>query len=261
MNRLAMLLLGSLSVAAVAEEVEPLQAEVELGVIATSGNTETASLTGRANVKQDFTKWKSQYILEGLYKKDELEIEQLDGSTEKESRTTAQKYFLSGQADYKLNAENRGLFFFGSYENDRFSGFEYQSTVAVGYSDRLFETENSHFDYSVGPGVAFAKTEPAFDDDGILIQESETTTTGVVRVAFEYLYRFSENAKFTQTVASDLAVDLEKNSRTRSETALTANISSGLAMKLSYLINQNTHVNPGKKHADTQAAVTLVFSF
>ncbi len=259
MNRFTALLVGTISLSGVAEEVDPFEAELELGVLATSGNTETSSFKGAANIRQDLRRWKNQFVVEGLFNQNEVEQEDENGDIIRERQTIGQRYFLSAQSDFKLKAEHRGLFVFGSYENDRFSGFDFQSTVAIGYSDRLIETERSTFDYSVGPGASIFRNEDVVAD-GVLI-EGEETTIGVVRVAFEYIFKISETAKFTQTLASDLSTDTEENSRTRAESALSANINSSMAMKFSYLINQNTHVPAGKKHADTQAAVTLVFSF
>ena len=258
MNKYTAFLLGTLSIPAIAEEVDPFAADLELGVLVASGNTEASSFKGKADVRQDLKRWKNQFIGEGLFAQGQVEVQNQEGESETELQTTAERFFLSAQSDYKLRSEHRGLFVFGSYENDSFSGFEYQSTLAAGYSDRLFNTQRSTFDYSVGPGVAIFKTDD-IEVDGELV-EGEETTTGVVRLAFEYIFQLSENAKFTQTLSSDLSTDLEQNSRTRAESALSANINSSMAMKFSYLINQNTHVPAGKKHADTQTAVTLVFS-
>lgn len=258
MNRFTAMLLGTISLSGVAEELDPFKAELELGVLTTSGNTETSSFKGAANIRQDLSRWKNQFVVEGLFKQNEVEREDANGDITREQQTIGQRYFVSAQSDFKLNAEHRGLFVFGSYEDDRFSGFNYQSTIAAGYSDRLFNTERSTFSYSVGPGVSMFQTDDLVED-GVVI-EGEETTVGVVRLSFEYIFQISDNAKFSQTLASDLSTDTEENSRTRAESALSANINSSMAMKFSYLINQNTHVPAGKKHADTQAAVTLVFS-
>ena len=247
------------SAAAVSEEEseKTTTAEVEFGLIATSGNTETTSFVGKLNLKQDLTKFKNHFVLEGLYKEDQVEIEE-DGMTRDESRVTAEKYFTSWQTDFKLNTENRAIFGFASYEEDKFSGFEYQATVAAGYADRLFDFERSYLDYNIGPGASFNETEDTIDGDGNLIA-GESTTNFVVRVALSYLYQISENSKFTQTIASDVAPSGE-NTKTKAETAITANISNALALKASFTIDQNTHPVEGKKHADTQTAMTLVYS-
>jgi len=61
--------------------------EVQLGVIATTGNTDSSALKGRATVKQDFRTWKNKYEFDALYKRDKH-----DG----ENETTAQKNIFIG---------------------------------------------------------------------------------------------------------------------------------------------------------------------
>src|SRR5690606_27642686 len=143
---------------------------VTVGVLLTSGNTETQSLKGQINVRHELAIWRNNYVLEGFSKKDQIEMEENGGEIQNEQRRTAERYFASVQTAFKLNSENRGLFIFGSYEEDHFSGYQYQSTLAAGYSDRLFKTDNSRLDYSIGPGVSFTETEESLSNEGILIE-------------------------------------------------------------------------------------------
>lgn len=259
MKKFALCALSVCAVSAYAEKDDKSwSADAEFGLISTSGNTTTSSVKAKLDVQQDFTGWRNQYILEGLYKQDEVEVTEGD-TTVDQSQTTAQKMFASAQTDYKLNAEHKGLFIFGSYEDDGFSGYAYQATLAAGYSDRLFKTDKSRLTYSVGPGVAFTQAEDTIVDDAVV--EGEKTTTGVVRFSAAYLFQITETSKFTQTLSSDIAAESGRNSKTKSETALTANISSAFAMKASFTVNHNTHVPEEKKHADTQTAITLVYSY
>ncbi len=241
------------------EEDKPLSAEVTLGVLLTSGNTETQSLKGSLDLKHDMAMWRNHYVLDGFSKKDRVEFMDESGELISEDRRTAERYFGSIQTDFKLDSENRGLFVFGSYEEDHFSGYEYQSTLAAGYSDRLFKTPNSRLDYSIGPGISFTETEEIVEEDGTLI-ESETDRTGVLRISANYLYRISETTKFTQTVASDIALESNKNSKTKAETAVTVNINNALALKAAYTVLYNSEVPADIEHADTQISVTMVFS-
>ncbi|MFT7560911.1 MAG: putative salt-induced outer membrane protein [Flavobacteriales bacterium] len=259
LSSLSFCALSSLTCGAIAEETKPLSLDVELGIIATSGNTETSSVKTKFNIKQDFKKFKTHYIAEALYKEDQIEFE-LEGETQKEKRKSAERYFLSGQIDFKLDSEHKGLFGFASYEDDRFSGYEYQGTLALGFSNRLFDYDQSHLDYSVGPGIAFSKTEDVFDADDNLIA-GESTQTAVVRASIDYLYNISETAKFTQTISSDIAAEQTKNTKTKSETAVTANLSSAFALKAAFVVNHNTHAPLGKRHADTQTSLTVVYSY
>lgn len=242
------------SIAYAEDAKKSLKTDLEFGLIATSGNTESSSYTGKLDITQDLKKFKNHLVIEGLYKKDEVDST-VDGETTTEDQTTAQKYFVSGQTDYKLNEEHKGLFVYASYEDDRFSGFAYQGTFAVGYSDRLFQTDSTFLDYSIGPGVVFNKLEDTEEAEG------ESTTTAAVRFSAAYEYTISETAKFTQTLSADAAAESGKNTKSKSVTALTANLNSALALKASFTVNHNTHVPEEKKHADTQTAITLVYSF
>ncbi len=236
---------------AFSEESKPFTMDAELGLISTTGNTNTSSAKAKLDAKQDLKHWRTNYIFEALYKQDEAVTGELGGV----EQTTAQRWFSSVQADYKLDDKHRGLFIFGSYGKDRFSGFDYQSSIALGFSDRLFQNSRSHLDYSVGPGISFNKIENP--EDGQDAKEE----SAIVRLAASYLYQISENAKFTQTFASDVAVESNENTRSRAETAISANLSSKLALKTSLSLVHNTEVPGTKENLDTQTAVTVVYSF
>lgn len=238
-----------------ADKSKKLEGQFELGVIATSGNTETQSYKGKLDVKQDLENWRNQFILEGLYKRDQVEIDDGSGEITKEDRTTAEKYFGSAQGDYKLNAEYASFFMYAEYESNRFSGFDFQYTVAAGYSNRLFTTDNSHLTYDIGPGYTVDQPE---EIDGV---EQESEENVVLRVAIKYEYQISENAKFTQNVSSNYSTDDEKNTKTKSVTALTAQLNSSLALRASYTVDYNSEVPAGREHADTETAITVVYSF
>ena len=166
------------------------------------------------------------------------------GST---TETTAQKFFLSGQSNYKLTKENQRLFLFGSYEDDRFSDFKYQSTVALGWNQKLWDNEKSNFSYSVGPGYSFSEG-----------RDGEDLNSVIVRAALEYSHKLSDTAKIKQSLSSELG---EANTKTRSLTSVSATINGALSMKVSLKLDHNTDVDEGSDNLDTETAVTLVYSF
>lgn len=252
---------SALATQALAQEpVKPLAADTELGVLVTSGNTDSTALKAKLKLKHELTSWRNQYVLEGLYKEDQLEVTEGD-ATWQESQVTAEKYFASAQADYKLDNAHRALFIFGSYDDDRFSGYEFQAAIAVGYSDRLFQGANSFLDYSVGPGMSFSRTDEVRNADGELVTDNIYDESAMVRVSALYQYDFSETAKFTQTFASDVAVESGANTKTKAESAITANINHSLALKASFTITHNSEVPEDKVSTDRQSAITLVYTF
>lgn len=239
---------------------KPITADAELGLLATSGNTDSTALKAKLNLKHDLPRWRNQYVLEALYKEDQLDVEQ-DGETWEESQVTAEKYFASAQADYKLDSQYRALFVFGSYEEDRFSGYDYQAAIAVGYSDRLFQGASSFLDYSVGPGMSFSRTEEVRAPNGALVEDNVKEESAMVRLSALYQYDFSETSKFTQTFASDVALESGANTKTKAETAVTTNINGSLAMKASFSITHNSEVPEDRVSSDRQTAITLVYTF
>jgi len=225
------------------EKIKPFTMDGEFGFIATTGNTETTSIKGKLAAQQELEQWSNDFLVEALYKKDDVTL--ADDTTV--SQTTAQKYFLSGQANYKLANPDHRLFGFASYEDDRFSSFNYQSTVAVGWSQKLWDNETTKFEYSVGPGYSFAETADGEDADSF-----------IVRGALGFNWKISETARFKQVMSSEVGQD---NTKSKSETSLSAKINGSLSMKLSLTFDHNTNVDEGTEKLDTQTAVTVVYTF
>ncbi len=138
---LASLVAISLSPAAFAQddEVKPFTMEGELGFISTSGNTETTSISAGIQAHQELEKWSNDYVLKGLYKQETVQQENDAGEQEDIEFTSAQKFFGSAQGNYKLENPDNRLFGFASYEDDRFSNFNYQSTIAAGWNQKVLE--------------------------------------------------------------------------------------------------------------------------
>lgn len=221
-----------------ADEVKPFSLDGEFGYIATTGNTETTSIKGKLSAHHELTQWSNDYTLEALYKKDEIDnVEQ----------TTAQKYFLSGQGNYKLENPDHRLFGFASYEDDKFSSFDYQATLAVGWSQKMWEDDTSQFSYSIGPGYSFAETSEGEKQNGM-----------IVRAAFDYQWKISDTAQFKQLLSTEVGSD---NTKSKSETSVSAQISGGLSLKVSLILDHNSDVADDIDNLDTQTAVTLVYSF
>ena len=242
---LASLVAISLSPAVFAQddEVKPFTMEGELGFISTSGNTETTSISAGIQAHQELEKWSNDYILKGLYKKETVEGD--DG--EDIEFTSAQKFFGSAQGNYKLaNPDNR-LFGFASYEDDRFSNFNYQATVAAGWNQKVLQNKRHTLEYSIGPGYSFIET-----------QDGENLDSMIVRASSAYSWKISDTAKFTQTVSTEVGAD---NTKSRAESALTATISGNLSMRLSFKLDHNTNVDDDVEKLDTETAVSLVYNF
>ncbi len=239
---LSVVLLSS-SITSYAEEKKDFTMDAEFGFIFTTGNTETTSASAGITAAQELDKWSNDYVLKGLYKKDTIE----NALGEEVEQTSAQKFFASAQGNYKLENPNHRLFGFASYEDDRFSNFKYQATLAAGWNQKVWSDETSSFSYSIGPGYAFSKN-----------QADESVNGMIVRASMNYNWQISETSRFIQTFSTEVGSD---NTKSRAESGLSAQIAGDLSMKLSIKFDHNSDVAPGIDKLDTETAVTLVYSF
>ena len=226
-----------------AEEKKDFTLDGEFGLLVSTGNTESASVKARLSASQELKNWSNDYLLEGIYKKSEV----TNALGEEETQTTDQSYFLSAQGNYKLdNPENR-LFIFGSYEDDRFSSFEFQSTVAAGWNSVWFDKPGQKLTYSVGPGYRMSERTTGEDENSLII-----------RGALDYNWKISETANFRQRLSTEVGED---NTKSRSETSVSAKLAEAMSLKVSFIMDHNSDVNDGSKNLDTETSITLVYSF
>src|SRR5690606_3083962 len=127
--------------------------------------------------------------------------------------TTAEKYAANLKAEYKINSEDF-LFVNGHYVDDRFSGFEFQATLSLGYGRKLIKTDKQVLSIELGPGIRFYKPSP----DPVTNQYIPSDSEAIARGALNYLYNFSEQSKFTQDILVESGAEA---TITESVTALT----------------------------------------
>lgn len=242
----AVVALGLLASSVQAEEEKSFTMDGELGFIFTSGNTETTSANGALNAKQELEQWSNEFTLKALYKQDKV-----DGV----ETTSADKKFGSAQANYKLENPDHRLFGFASYEDDRFSAFDYQATLAVGWNQKVWSDETSSFEYSIGPGYSFADR---FVTDAMGNVTTVEENGVVVRGAFAYKYKISDTAKFTQSFSTEVG---SNNTKSRAESAVSAKIAGGLSLKVAVKFDHNSDVTGERDNLDTETSVNLVYTF
>ena len=250
----------SWSAASVADEVRPWQVEVEVGAIATSGNTETTSLHSKLDAKQNLTKFRNEYILSSLYKEDQV----LQDDNTKSKEKTADKYLVSAKSAYLLeggttkDAEKKSyLFGFASYTHDKFGAYKTYETVALGYGDWLYSTETFNWFAEAGPGY-FRGEKVTGLGTAADPYVAETEQGALLRLASEIEWKFSQTAVFKQILSIESGSD---NTRTLSETSVAASITNAMQMKIGFAVASDSKVSPGKEKTDTTTSATIVYKF
>ena len=209
------------------------KASAELGFVATSGNTETETLNAKATVSTDRKVWRHKGEITALKSSDDV-------------NTTAQKYTLMGQSDYKLEGKN---FLFGvvTYDDDKFSGYEYRVTESIGYGRRVIEDTNMTLDLEIGPGARQSK-----------LDSGETDSEGILRAAAKYDWTISKTSKFSEALTVEAGEDVTV---TKSVTSLASQIEGNLSMKITFTYKDTSEVPVGIEETDTETAITLVYNF
>lgn len=243
---LALVTLGVCS-SSLAQDEKPWEVAAELGVIATSGNTETTSVQAKIDAKQHSARWHNQYILSVLFKEDQV----IGEDDIKETEKTAEKYFASVKTAYQLERDNSNFFLFGSHADDQFGSYRTYSTVALGYGGRLFETDTMKLDTEIGPG--YFRAEQVLPDDTI-----QRESGILLRGAAEFNWQLTETAEFNQTLSVEAAED---NTRTVAESSLSTRINGAMQLKVGLNISNDTDVAPDKEKTDMTSYINLVYKF
>ena len=200
-----------------------------MGICATK--TKTTNIKAKANTETE--KWRHILTYELLNSSDQ-------------GITTADRYAISGQSNYKLDKIN---FFFVmlNYEEDKFSGYDYRIVEVIGYGRRVVENPVLKLDLEIGPGARQSKLDS---------RDAENET--MVRGAGKLNWKISETSTFTEELSIDAGED---STVTKSVSALSAQVNGSLATKITYTIKNTSDVPPGVKKTDTETAVTLVYNF
>jgi len=209
--------------------------EFEVGAVVTTGNTDEQNFKVRARVSGE--------PADSMFKHN-LSLDLLNNS--KDDEKTAQKLYIAYQTDYKL-AEHHSLFSRVAYEDDKFSGFDYQTDFTVGYNRQLIKDAVQELGLAAGVGYRRSVFDNG-DSDG----------EPILRLAGTYQWQVSDTAQFRQLLSMDIG---SESTISRSETSLQADISGSLAMKVALLVKHQSEVPLNRDKTDTETSLTLVYRF
>ena len=230
----AILFLASTSVVAQQGPVtNDVMTEVELGAIFTSGNTEDENVKYKITVDWLRGNYDTRFSTEGF-------------RSSKENVLAAQRLYHVARTRYAL-AENSYWMARTSYEDDRFSGYDYQADATISYG-RNFLQSIDNMALSGDIGVGMRKSESDLEDF------SET----IIRAAGEYEWSISDTANFFQNLSAEAG---DETSIFRSESGIESEIMENVSMRFSVKVKHQTEVPIGREKTDTETAITLVWNF
>jgi len=224
----ALALLAALPAAAV--EWTP---KAELGLVNTTGNSDTTSINGKFAINGEDTVWTHDYYLAAL-------------RAESSDELTANRFELGARTARKLT-ERSYLGFASRYENDDFSSYDYQATMALNYGAWLVRDDRRKFQVEGGPGVRRAK----LSDDGA------TENSALLRGFADYRHQLTPSTSFFNTLLVEASGD---NTFGQNDIGIAVSINRSLALKTAFQARHNTDVPVDRKRTDTLTSVNIVWS-
>jgi putative salt-induced outer membrane protein len=215
------------------EPARDWDASVSLGYVGTSGNTETETFNTEALVTYRTVNWVHNAKFQAL-------------GSNKDGEVDAERYYLEDKSDYGLE-DDAYLFGKFTYTDDRFSGFDSQTSVSGGYGRHFLKGDGLDLQGYVGAGY---RQNDVRDGDSI----DET----IVTLGQELKWTISESSSLVQTLSSEIGED---TTVTKFAIGLESNIIGNIATKIAFEARNISDVPEGTEETDTLTSVSLVYTF
>jgi putative salt-induced outer membrane protein len=204
------------------------------GGVLSRGNTETETINLNIDVANELDRWTHKAGASML-------------RTVNDDVTSADRWELRGETNYKLTDRS---YLFGTlrYEDDAFTDFEYQATLAGGYGYRFIATETTELEGQIGLGVR--QTELRLTGD----KEEDA----IVRGAINYEHKLTDTTLFYDRF---LVESGSENTFLQNALGIEVKIAERFALGLDYSVRHNTDVLPGTEETDQVFTANLVCGF
>ncbi len=210
-----------------------MSGSAEFGMILASGNSDSSTLNGRFTLSNDTVQWLHSASLD-LVRADSKGVK------------TAEHYVLNAKSNYKLQDDQ---FLFGglNHDVDKFSGFDYQTTLTAGYGRKLYDTDRYKLSVEIGPGYRFSKLKAGGDNN-----------EGILHMAATSRFIINKGSKLDGNLVIDSG-----SSQTITTLALSYinALSNKLALKAGYNLKHASGVPSGTNNTDSLMSLSLVYSF
>jgi len=206
----------------------------QLGITATSGNSDTETINAGLSLKRESGKWLS-----------EINVNILRASSG--GIDTAERFVINTKTGYKFDEKNY-LYYGTRYENDNFSGFDYTITTGVGYGHKFIETDEKRLIGEIGLGY---KTQ-ALD-----IDRSETKDMVMIG-KLNFMRQLTETVKFEDVLIVEIG---DSNTFVQNDAGFSFKATEKISLKLAHQIRYNSDVPVGFEKTDTLISANLVYDF
>jgi putative salt-induced outer membrane protein len=214
----------------------------ETGLVLASGNTNTETANAKIQAINTTTDWKLALGGAVLYSSDE------EGKI-------ANRWDVFSQLDWNFTKRNF-LFGAGRYEQDEFSGFEYQATASYGIGRRFFDTPTTKATGTLGAGYKFSETRDSLDETGTLIEAGESNREVIFRSTLDFEHQFTATTNFISRLIVESGPD---NTFVANDSSLQVKMTDVLALAVGLSVRHNTQPPADFQETDTLTTINLVY--
>lgn len=219
----------------------------EAGIAAASGNSDSKTGNLKFDLADTVDQWKHAFGGSAIY-------------ASADDETTSQRWELHEQSDYNFSAKS---FWFGAarYEDDRFSGFDYQATVSTGLGRHFIDNEQTKFTGTAGVGYKILETRDAYDLTGpvpVLLQPGERQTDAVFRGTLDLSHSLTGTTKLLEKFLVETGAD---NTFVQNDFGIQVQMTDVIALAAAYSVRYNTDPPAGFGKTDTLTTLNLVYEF
>jgi putative salt-induced outer membrane protein len=213
---------------------EPWGGKGELGFVLARGNSDADTVNAKLEMSKQSEQWKNAFTLAAL-------------RASNDGERNAERYAASWQTDFRFNPKS--YWYNGArYEDDRFSGFDYQASLSSGLGHRFIDDEQLKVFGQAGLGYRRLENALSGETDDSLIFSGEL--------------RYEQQLTETTSVRNKLLVEAgETNTFAANELALQVKINARLSLAAGIGVRHNSDPPLGRKKTDTLTTLNLVYGF
>jgi putative salt-induced outer membrane protein len=227
-------LLLSLGLSMTSVQAEPWSGKGELGLVLARGNSDADTVNAKLEMARQTDAWKNAFTLAAL-------------RSSNDGERNAERYAASWQTDFRFSPES--YWYNGArYEDDRFSGFDYQASLTTGLGHRFIDQDELKIFGQAGVGYRRLENSLTGESDDSVIFSGEL--------------RYEQRLTETTSLRNKFLVEAgESNTFAANELALEVKINSRLSLAAGLGVRHNTDPPAGRDKTDTLTTLNLVYGF
>lgn len=229
-----------------AAHADPWEGKGEAGFVLARGNSVATSANAKLDVQRDSGAWKYNVFGSYLYGRNA-------------TFTTARRAEARLQIDHEITARAFG-FAAGRYENDAFSGFDYQTSVTAGAGYRFRDDDDSRITVTLGAGYRRLRPETlvrSAEDEVIARLRGPAETEAVGRATFDANHRLTETTRVVERLLVESGAG---NTSIVNDLSLEVRMTESLALSVGYGVRYNTNPPNDSRGTDQLTTLSLVYS-